>query len=157
MLKKIFDNLEEYFLVGTLGISVIIVFIQVIMRYLFHNSLSWSEEVARYLFLWLSWIGASYAVRERAHFRVEIFANLMKGRVRQYYDILIFIAWFIFCIFLTWQSYNLTHFLWIHHQLSAALQMPMAFAYASVPVGSALMAFRVLLEISKMINGLRKG
>jgi len=37
----------------------ILVFIQVVMRYVFSNSLSWSEEMARFIFLWLSWIGAA--------------------------------------------------------------------------------------------------
>ena len=62
MLKKWFDNAEEYLLVGSLAFNVVLVFFQVVMRYVFQNSLSWSEELARYIFLWQTWVGASYAV-----------------------------------------------------------------------------------------------
>jgi len=151
-MKKILqnlNNLEEYFLVYTLAFSVIIVFIQVIMRYCFQNSLSWSEEVARYLFLWISWIGASYAVRENSHFRVEILANMVKGSARNWFELIILLIWFIFCVFLTFWGAKVTYFIWIRQQVSAALQMPMAYAYASVPVGCALMAIRVILDIKK--------
>ena len=55
MLKKLWDNLEEYILVYSMMFSVALVFVQVIMRYVFSNSLSWSEELARYLFLWQIW------------------------------------------------------------------------------------------------------
>jgi hypothetical protein len=84
--SKFFDNIEEYFCVWTMAIMTVIVFIQVVMRYVFSNSLSWSEELARFIFLWLSWIGASYAVKERSHFRVEMFANMIKGKSRIYFD-----------------------------------------------------------------------
>ena len=79
--KKFLDNFEEYFCVWTMAIMTILVFIQVVMRYVFSNSLSWSEELARFIFLWLSWIGASYAVKERSHFRVEMFANMINGQL----------------------------------------------------------------------------
>ena len=71
MLSRIADKLEEYFLVFCLGFMVLLVFVQVVMRYIFQNSLSWSEELARYLFLWLSWIGASYAVRDAKRAQIE--------------------------------------------------------------------------------------
>ena len=57
MMKKL-NALEEYFLIGTLFFNVVLVFVQVIMRYVFHNSLYWSEELARFVFLWFSWITA---------------------------------------------------------------------------------------------------
>lgn len=148
-MKNFLNNLEEYFLVFTLAFSVVIVFLQVVMRYCFQNSLSWSEEVARYLFLWLSWIGASYAVRENSHFRVEIIANLIKGNARNCFELFVVSIWFIFCMFLVFWSAKVTYFIWSHHQVSAALQMPMAYAYASVPIGCGLMAIRVVIDMKK--------
>ena len=77
-----------------MAIMTILVFIQVVMRYVFSNSLSWSEELARFIFLWLSWIGASYAVKERSHFRVEMFADMIKGTARRQFEYFILIVWF---------------------------------------------------------------
>ena len=77
MLKKLWNNMEEYLLVYSLMLSVGLVFIQVVMRYVFSNSLSWSEELARYLFLWQIWVGASYAVKEHRHLRIELIQDFI--------------------------------------------------------------------------------
>lgn len=58
---NIYNNLEEYLLVVSLVINVLLVFLQVIMRTVFKNSLTWSEELSRYIFIWQIWLGASIA------------------------------------------------------------------------------------------------
>jgi TRAP-type C4-dicarboxylate transport system permease small subunit len=153
MIKKLIYNFEEYFIVYSLAFMTLLVFVQVVMRYVFQNSLSWSEELARYIFLWLSWIGASYAVKERSHFRVEMFANKLTGASRKYFELFVLLAWFGFCVFLAYQGSTVTRHLLTRGQLSAAMEIPMAYAYASVPVGSALMALRLLVEIKKLFSG----
>ena len=52
---NIYNNLEEYLLVVSLVINVLLVFLQVIMRTVFKNSLTWSEELSRYIFIWQIW------------------------------------------------------------------------------------------------------
>lgn len=75
LLKWLDRNFEEKLLVILLIVTVTLTFIQVVMRYIFHNSLAWSEELARYLFLYLIWIGAAYAVKREQHLRIEIILN----------------------------------------------------------------------------------
>ena len=125
-IKKFLNNFEEYFVVWTMAIMTILVFIQVMMRYLFNNSLSWSEELARFIFLWLSWIGASYAVKERSHFRVEMFANMVKGKNRKSFEILVLFVWFIFSVVMTYYGTQLILFLSETGQNSAAMEIPMS-------------------------------
>ena len=60
---NIYNNLEEYLLVVSLVINVLLVFLQVIMRTVFKNSLTWSEELSRYIFIWQIWLGASIALK----------------------------------------------------------------------------------------------
>jgi TRAP-type C4-dicarboxylate transport system permease small subunit len=129
------------------------VFLQVIMRYVFSNSLSWSEEFSRFIFLWISWIGASYAVKEGSHFRVEMFANIIKGKARRYFELFILMLWFLFSLFLTWYGAKLVVFLVDTSQTSAAMQIPMYLPYASVPVGCGLMCIRLLVEMWKTLKG----
>ncbi|MDR3231882.1 MAG: TRAP transporter small permease [Synergistaceae bacterium] len=147
------DNFEEYFVVWTMALMTLLVFCQVVMRYVFRNSLSWSEELARFIFMWLSWIGASYAVKERSHFRVEMFANLMKGRRRIRFELLILVIWFAFAAIMTWLGTRLTIFLMEKRQISPAMEIPMSWVYASVPAGCGLMAVRLIVEIVKILKG----
>lgn len=125
-MRNAFDRTEEYFLVGSLAFNVVLIFFQVVMRYVFQNSLSWSEELARYIFLWQTWVGASYAVRLRRHLRVEMVADLMKGRLRKWYELAVFIVWFAFSVFIAWQGSVMTAFLIKRWQVSAAMQIPIA-------------------------------
>jgi len=152
-IKKFLDNFEEYFCVWTLALMTAIVFLQVIMRYVFANSLSWSEELARFIFLWLSWIGASYAVKTRDHFRVEMFADMVKGKNRIIFEYVILIIWFVFSLLLVWYGTKLLIFLSDTGQVSAAMDIPMTWPYAAVPVGCLLMCVRLGIEIYKLYTG----
>ena len=66
------DKLEEILLVSMFVLMVLIIFIQVIMRYVFNNSLSWSEELGKFLFVWLSWIGISIGERRNEHIKITM-------------------------------------------------------------------------------------
>ena len=151
MLKKWFDNAEEYLLVGSLAFNVVLVFFQVVMRYVFQNSLSWSEELARYIFLWQTWLGASYAVKEHRHLRVEMLADRFKGRARLVFELFVLVVWFGFSGFLAYQGYQMTSFLVQSGQTSAAMQIPISWAYASVPGGCGRVALRLVGEIRRVL------
>ncbi|MDO5562528.1 MAG: TRAP transporter small permease [Synergistaceae bacterium] len=158
MLKKLWDNLEEYILVYSLMFSVALVFVQVIMRYVFSNSLSWSEELARYVFLWQIWLGASYAVKEHRHLRIELIQDLIKSpKGKLLFDTLAQMLWLGFSIFLFYEGSGLTKLLFERGQVSPAIRMPMAYAYASVPVGCGLMSIRLCFEIWKNFTQIAKG
>jgi TRAP-type C4-dicarboxylate transport system permease small subunit len=151
-IKKFLNNFEEYFVVWTMALMTILVFCQVVMRYVFASSLSWSEELARFIFMWLSWVGASYAVKERSHFRVELFVNFLKGRNRVRFELLILAVWFGFSVIMAWLGTQLMIFLIKTGQISAAMEIPMSWVYASVPAGCALMAVRLVAEIVKILR-----
>ncbi|MFP4482028.1 MAG: TRAP transporter small permease [Thermovirgaceae bacterium] len=152
MLKKL-NMLEEYFLVGTLAFNVVLIFSQVVMRYVFQNSLYWSEELARFVFLWFSWIGTSFAVREGAHLKVSMIADRLGGKAKSMLELMSLGIWLAFSIFLAFQGWKITSFIASMGQTSPALYIPMYLTYASVPTGSALMAARLLLELKKFLKG----
>jgi TRAP-type C4-dicarboxylate transport system permease small subunit len=156
-IRKFVNNIEEYLCVWGTAFMTAVVFMQVIMRYVFANSLSWSEEFARFTFLWISWIGASYAVRESSHFRVEMFVNIIKGDARRYFELFVLAAWFLFCFILAWYGTRLVAFLADTGQTSAAMRIPMYWPYASVPVGCAMMCVRLVIEMRKVWRGARAG
>lgn len=133
--------------------SVALVFLQVIMRYVFSSSLSWSEELARYLFLWQIWLGASYAVKERKHLRIEAVQSMIKsasGKIR--FELVALFLWLVFSIFMVYKGGELVKLLFVRGQVSPAMRVPMAYAYASVPVGCLLMSIRLIAEIRTMFK-----
>lgn len=164
MMKSIFpsvlnmlEKFEEYFLVSSMALSITVIFFQVVMRYVFKNSLTWSEELARYIFLWQCWIGASYAVKKGAHIRIEILANKCVGQKRIVFEILIALIWFSFAFFLAYTGMQITGFVFKSGQLSPAMRVPMGYAYASVPVGGLLMTIHLIEDLATLVRKYRQG
>jgi len=147
ILKLLDDKFEEYFLAITLSISVVIIFLQIIMRYVVGSSLSWSEELARYLFLWQIWVGASFAVKRNKHLRADVLQVVVPQKLKYPVEVLYTVIWLAFSIFLAYQSSILVSKIIKVGQLSAALRLPMQFAYASVPTGCILMTIRLVQKI----------
>ena len=77
---RVFDNIESYVCRSLLAFFVVLLFAQILMREFFDFSLSWSEELATYLFVWFVFFGASYAAKLGAHNRVTFQFNLLPGR-----------------------------------------------------------------------------
>ena len=142
-LVTIWNKMEEYFLVYSLILMVILVFIQVIMRYIFNNSLSWSEELVRYIFIWQIWLGASVGAKNNDHIRIEIFSNKLKQKPREALEILINGMIFVFYIFLIWQGIMYLKTVISTSMTSTGLQIPLWIVYISLPVGSAAVAVRL--------------
>jgi TRAP-type C4-dicarboxylate transport system permease small subunit len=149
---ELYNKFEENLLYISLVFTVALIFAQVVMRYVFSNSLSWSEEVARYVFIWQTWIGASYAVRKKRHLRVEALTDRFHGVSRKVIEIIVLLLWIFFGCFLVFKGYQLTKMIYVRGQISAALGMPMAIAYAAVPAGSFFMTLRLIRQAYNVIT-----
>ena len=151
-MKSFFDRLEEYILVGGLAVLVFLVCLQVTMRYFFHTGLTWSEEVARFLFLWLVWLGAAYAAKRGSHLMIEAFVQKLSPKSRSNVELVALLIWIVFSAFLTWKGAELTMILVKRRQLSPILEIRMAWAYAAVPVGAGLMLLRLLARLARTLR-----
>ena len=146
-IRSFLDSLEENVLLLILFVAVVLIFMQVVMRYVFQNSLSWSEELGRYLFIWLTWLSTGYAVRKKRHLRIEVITDFFNERGKLILDIVTMIVWSGFTVFLINKSWHITTMIWRRGQLTPALEIPTAFAYAAVPVGALIMLLRLIDEI----------
>lgn len=151
-MKKFLNRFEEYLLAGSLMFSVGLIGLQVVMRYIFDNSLSWTEEMARYLFIWQTWLGASYAARVGRHIRIETIFDFIKGeRNKKVFNLAVHVVWLGFCVYLTYLTTTFASMLYMSGQSTAALGILIVIPYAAVPVGCGLMALRLVGHIHDMI------
>lgn len=147
-LKKLLDQkLEEWFLVATMVVMVVLIFTQVITRYIFESSLSWSEEFARYVHIWQIWIGASFAIRKKEHIKVEAFKNLLNEKGRKIVELISLLLWFGLAVFLAIAGTDLITTMFSRGQFSPAMQMPMWVLYSAIPLGGLLMSIRLIQQI----------
>ncbi|WP_117232888.1 TRAP transporter small permease [Vibrio maerlii] len=143
-MKWINENLEAALGAVLLAAIVILITIQVVMRYVFQNALSWSEELTLWTFIWFIWIGIAYAFKERKHVKVTFFQDLLPDNAKRILEVVIDIAIVIFLLTMTYQSYKLITLPYVLSQKSVVLNLPIAIMYASAPVGSLLSVFRII-------------
>lgn len=125
-------------------VMTVLVFFQVVMRYVFHAPTSWSDEIAVYAMLWSVYISTSWAVRERAHIRVMNLIQLFPGKISLGMTILSDFIWFIFAIFLTWQSLLLHISMWQLPFESPVLGIAQKWPYLCLVFGFGLMTLRLI-------------
>lgn len=158
MFKKIgniYDHFEEIFLVVCIIIMVVIIFLQVVMRYAFNYSLSWTEELARILFIWISWIGISLGEKRGEHITITLVKDRLKGNARTIFLVIgniltlaILMVLIVKGIAITGQIYGMT-------STTAALHIPKWIMFVVIPISCSLMTVRILKRI--LTNLFRKG
>ncbi len=143
LLKWLDANLEEVILILLLICMVIIMGIQVFARYAMNQSLSWSEELTQYLFVWATFISISYCVKKRISIKIEQFINILTEQGKTLLRLMRHTLVFIFCIIML--PYCLTY---VQQAIelnatSAALQIPMYYIQSAPLVGFLLLTIRV--------------
>ena len=138
-----FNRLEEIFLFVTIAGSVIIIFMQIVMRYVFNNSLSWSEELARYLFIWFSWLGISIGQRKGEHIVITMLTDRLRGIALTAVLLLKDLVTLGILVVLIYYGAVVVMKQLDMGIVSVALKVPMDVIYASMPVGCFCMAVRL--------------
>ena len=82
ILHLINENGERYLLLPLYALIVVTIFMEVFRRFALSYSSIWAEEIARYAFIYVSWIGASAAIKERAHIRIDLILPVVGDRGR---------------------------------------------------------------------------
>ena len=156
MLKAIDDYLEETILLILLVLMTCIMGIQIVSRYVFQNSLTWSEELVRYMFVWSAFLGVPFCIKHGLSIKVDQFRNLFPiplQKALMYIDKIIifvlFLVMFIYSCLVVKASY-------LSGQTSPAMQIPMWIVQLSVCVSSLLSMMRSIQNFVNLIRGKTK-
>ncbi len=150
MAKKILrwlDNIEKFICVFSILAMLLILSYQVLSRYVLKLSNIWTEELARYLYIWLVFVGTSYAEKEYIHIKIDVLRNIFPKKLRPYAALIGEIILFVFAVYVCYISVPYVQGILSRGQYSQALKISMAFPYAAIPVGFALLAIRVVVNI----------
>ena len=155
-IKTFVDRFLEGLLVVIFGVLVVDVLWQVFTRYVMQNPSSFTDELARYLLIWLGLIGASYAFSKRAHLAIDLFVSSRSGRSKHIVQMAIEVCVLLFALFVMvvggMQLVILTLSL---GQTSAALNLPLGYVYLSLPLSGLLIVFYAGIYIVERMRELR--
>ncbi len=136
-----------------LVIIVVASFAQVFSRYILNNSMSWTEESARYAFVWLSMCGATIAAKKGSHATIMVLGSLLKGNAKYVHEIVINLFILIAALLMTVEGVRMV--LATTKQLSTALRIPMSCVYGAVPVCGIVLGIHAVCKICEDIATIR--
>lgn len=117
----------------------VLIFWQVVCRYVFNNSLTWSEELGRYIFAWITFIGLPVALRAKAHVALDLLLKKLHGKAKLTVLTINAVLTAVLALVICYSGYRLT--LLGVGQISSAIQIPMQYVYCIIPVSGLLLLF----------------
>lgn len=154
IIKKIGDRynaVERWALILMMVVLVSVIFAQVFSRYVLGTALYWSEELGKFVFVWLSWFGVSAGIHEKEHIQIKLFPDLLHSKGLFKSEAVTYIV-----IDLLWILTNVivAYFgiLIIQGQLQtgvygASTRIPMWIAYLCVPLSAGLCSIRLIASM----------
>ena len=157
MLQTLDRNIERWALLLFYLILVATMTIEVIRRELFAYSSIWGEEIVRYSFIYLCWIGAAAAVRERAHIRIDVVLNYLPPRGKALIYIFGDLVTLVLAGLALWLAFETLEISMRFGSVSHGLRISMVWFLLAVPIGFSLMIFRLLQCLWRDLCDLRAG
>jgi TRAP-type C4-dicarboxylate transport system permease small subunit len=151
--RKLIDAATRYALVFLMGLLVVVVVWQVFSRYILNAPSTFTDELARFLLIWVSLLGGAYYAGKNQHIAINVLPERLSPPGRRKLNIVInlIIIAFVGCVFvigggmLVWITYT-------YLQLTPTLQIPMAFVYAIGPVSGILIIYYKLADIADLLR-----
>ncbi len=152
-LELVVSRLEEVIIGILLLIASIILFSNVVARYVFNESFSWATEVVRYQIIWMVFIGGSVAARRGMHIGVDIIIKFSGPRIRKAVLLIVYTIAIAFCVYVAYYGFELVMRSRAWGQVSPAAQIPMWWMQLAIPVGAILMGVRFAQHFVRTLIG----
>lgn len=148
MMRKKIDKVLGNFLVILMMAMTLVVLWGVFTRYAMGHQASWSEELARFLLIWIGILGAAYASGQRFHLAIDLLKPKLNAANQKKLTIAIniFVIVFVFCVMVI-GGFRLIYITQVLGQLSPALRAPMWVIYSVVPISGLLVVYYKIADL----------
>ncbi len=151
---QLIDSALQKILVALMALIVLVVTWQVITRFLMSSPSSYTEELARFLLIWIGLLGGSYALRTHSHLGIDILSNKLEGRQKDLLIILIYALVILFAaLIMVIGGIKLVALTFSLDQISASLGIRMGYIYSVIPLSGFVMIVFSLEEILDSMRG----
>jgi TRAP-type transport system small permease protein len=144
-LRKVLDTFLVWAVCILTTVLLIVMSAQVIWRYVFNDPIYWSEELARYLFVWLTFLAAAMAFRDHKHMAVDLIQPFLSPAARRWQAAIItgiLAVFFVLVLVIAPEILQITM-----DQPSASLSIPIALLYLSFPASIAIMLLYLVMDL----------
>jgi TRAP-type C4-dicarboxylate transport system permease small subunit len=155
-LKLRVDTVLGWLVMALMGVAVLNVLWQVFTRYVLNSPSGYTDELARYLLIWVGLLGASYAMGKRMHLAIDLLPNWLEGRAKDVLGIVVELSVALFALFvMVFGGIRLVALTLMLEQTSAALRVPLGYVYLALPLSGTLIAFYAILFMLDHLRRLR--
>ena len=157
ILRQLDRNAERWLLLVFYVMLVVTMAVEVLRRELFSYSSIWGEEIVRYSFIYLAWVGAAAAVKERAHIRIDVLLHYLGPRPKAVFYIFGDLVMFVVALVALFWSFETVLVSAKFGSVTDGLRISKVWFLAAVPVGFTLMIFRLVQSFLRDFRSLRDG
>lgn len=147
-----FKKIEEGFVGVTMILVLVLLTVNIILRFFFSAGISWSEEFIRYAIIYITFIGGAICFRRGVHVGIDVFMEYLSKRGQKVLQIILNVLAIIFMVLLIKYGTDLVLFSKGTGQLAPALQIKMYWAYLAIPIGSLLSLIHLMIQTYGMVK-----
>ncbi|RXT06938.1 TRAP transporter small permease [Ammoniphilus sp. CFH 90114] len=144
--------LQEWFIGVGLLVIALILFCNVVLRYIFNSSIEWAEELTRYGIVWITFIGASVCIYKGAHLGIDTVLSLLSKKGKRNVNAFVLLLCILFCLIFLVLSFNITLKAFETGQVSSTMGVPMYLVYGVMPVSAILMSLNYLSQLVEHVR-----
>jgi len=142
-------RLNRWVVIALMAVMAVLVFANVVSRYLFNFSIIWVEELTRYMMVWVGFIGSGLVLRFGAHIAVDVFQDLLPARAARALRALIVVILAVTFATMAWLGSRYVAFAW--DQETPVLNWNFGLVYLAIPIGSLLMLAHLLFVAKQYV------
>ncbi len=147
-IRKYIDKFLALVLIITMTVLVVDVVWQVLARYVVKSPSSFTDELARFLLIWVGLLGSAYALGKKKHLAIDLLPSKLSGKPKKALNVFISILVIAFAaLVLVVGGIRLVYITFSLNQISPALGIPIAYVYMVLPLSGLLMIIYGILEI----------
>ncbi|MGD1821484.1 MAG: TRAP transporter small permease [Pleomorphochaeta sp.] len=143
---KIYQKIEEIFLIVCFAIMGIVLTSQIFCRYALNIPIAWAEELSRYLQIWITFVGIGYGVRNNSHISLTLLRSKFSNKVRLIIELLINLLIIISSILIVIVS---PEFLLQQDKMASTMALSLQIVYIAIPIGFLI---NFIYKVSELIN-----
>ncbi len=151
------DRIEEILISVLLGAATLLVFAQVVARYVFNMGITWAPELVQHFFLWTVMIGASYGFKHGVHLGVDVLMKKLPEAQRRIMALVAVLISFLFTGYMAYLSFFYVHDAYKMELITVDLEIPQWIPHLALPIGFTMISIRLIqvfwwIYTGRMIN-----
>jgi TRAP-type C4-dicarboxylate transport system permease small subunit len=148
--ERVLVMMNRWTILTMMALMVLLVFMNVVCRYILNFSIIWAEEISQYLMVWVAFLGAGLALREGRHVAIEILQDHLPSTARKMTRHFVAMLVILFMAMLTLLGFQFAYFAW--DQETPVLNISLGIPYLAVPIGALLLLIHLFFMYRAFID-----